>query len=86
MRTTVTLDSDVAERIRQEMRRSGRNFKAVVNALLRLGLNGPGAPRKSPRFEVKSFDLRLMPGIDPDRINQIVDEPQAAEQSTKRRP
>jgi hypothetical protein len=86
MRTTLTLDRDVAERIKQEMRRTGRGLKAVVNDVLRRGFGAAGRPRKAPPFEVKTFDLRLKPGIDPDRANQLVDELQVAEQITKYRP
>lgn len=74
MRTTLTLDADVAARVRAEMRRSGRGLKAVVNEALRNGLGigrGKGRPRA---FEVRDFDLHLRPGIDPDRINQLLDE------------
>ena len=85
MRTTLTLDRDVAERIRQEMRRTGRGLKAIVNEALRQGLGGGARPRKGTRFEVKTFDLELRPGVDPDRMNQLVDELQVAEQLTKYR-
>jgi hypothetical protein len=74
MRTTLTLDADVAARVRAEMRRSGRGLKAVVNEALRNGLGiGRGKGRRRA-FEVREFDLRLHPGIDPDRINQLLDE------------
>ena len=43
---------------------------------------GLKAFRKAPQFEVQTFDLRLKPGIDPDRANQLVDELQVAEQLT----
>ena len=58
MRTTLTLDSDVAKlllRVRQSRRAS---LKAVVNEALRYGLlrmNSPEAPRR--RFETKSASL-----------------------------
>jgi len=38
MRTTLTLDPDVAERLRQRVRRTGQGLKTVVNEALRLGL------------------------------------------------
>ncbi len=37
MRTTLTLDDDIAAKLKAEARRSGRSFKAAVNDLLRLG-------------------------------------------------
>ena len=58
MRTTLTLERDVAERLSQEMRRTGRGLKAIVNEALRLGLRELGAP-PPPRkpFVTKSVSL-----------------------------
>ena len=86
MRTTLTLERDVAERLRQEMRRTGRGLKAIVNEALRLGLGGAGRSVRAARFTVKSRDLGLRPGFDPDRMNQLVDELQVAETKKKYRP
>ena len=86
MRTTLTLERDVAERLRQEMRRTGRGLKAIVNEALRLGLGGAGRPVRAARFTVKARDLGLRPGIDPDRMNQLVDDLQVAETRKKYRP
>ena len=74
MRTTLTLEPDVADRLRQEMRRSGRGMKAVVNEALRLGLGLSSKAVKPPAFEVEATDLGLRPGLDPHRMNQLVDE------------
>src|SRR6266545_3257371 len=38
VRTTLTLERDVAERVRAEVRRTGKGMKSVVNEALRLGL------------------------------------------------
>jgi hypothetical protein len=86
MRTTLTLDPDVAERLRKEMRRTGRGLKALVNEALRVGLGGAGRPSHAARFTVKARDLGLRPGLDPDRINQLVDELEVAETRKKYRP
>ena len=83
MRTTLTLERDVAERLRQEMRRTGRGLKAIVNEALRLGLGGAGRPARAERFTVKARDLGLRPGFDPDRMNQLVDELDADETARK---
>ena len=86
MRTTLTLERDVAERLRQEMRRTGRGLKAIVNEALRSGLGGASRPQRTARFTVKARDLGLRPGIDPDRMNQLVDDLQVAETRKKYRP
>jgi len=74
MRTTLTLEPDVAERLEQEMSRSGDGMKAVVNRALRIGLGMTDKPVEPPLFEVKAHDLEVRPGIDLDRMNQLVDE------------
>ncbi len=79
MRTTLTLDADVSERLRQEVRRTGKGLKAVVNDALRRGLGGGAKPARRPRFEVRPHAFGVRPGVDLDRMNQLVDELEAAE-------
>lgn len=43
MRTTLTLDDDLAMMLRQEAEASGRPFRDVVNEALRRGLEAPAA-------------------------------------------
>jgi len=74
MRTTLTLDPDVAERLASETRRTGKSLKALVNDAIRLGLGLTGKPPKSPRFKVEPHAFGLRAGIDPDRLNQLIDE------------
>lgn len=83
VRTTLTLEPDVARRIEQEVKRSGRGLKAVVNDALRKGLGLAGARAKPPRFEVEPHSFGLKPGVDPDRINQLLDELEADESARK---
>ena len=58
MRTTLTLDKDVAVLLKQEMRKSGRPLKQVVNDTLRAGFT---AAKQTPpkRFVVKAKNLGL---------------------------
>jgi hypothetical protein len=74
MRTTLTLDRDVAERLENEMRRSGRGLKAVVNDVLRRGLSMSGRATRRARFKVEPHAFGIKPGFDLDRMNQLVDE------------
>jgi hypothetical protein len=57
VRTTLTLDDDVAKLLDKEIRRSGDSFKRVVNHFLRLGLTVKPAPRKT--FKVTPINLGL---------------------------
>jgi len=83
VRTTLTLEPDVAQRIQQRMRRSGKGLKAVVNEALRLGLGLTGKPVRPPSFKVRPHAFGFKPGIDQDRMNQLVDELEAVEVSGK---
>jgi hypothetical protein len=60
MRTTLSLDDDVARLLNKEVRRSGDSFKAVVNRFLRLGLMASKRPVRKP-FRVKPWNLGLPP-------------------------
>lgn len=83
MRTTLTLDRDVAEGLEKEMRRTGRGLKATVNEALRRGLRLAGKSPRPPRFEVQPHAFGVRPGIDLDRMNQLADELEAAEAARK---
>jgi len=83
VRTTLTLEPDVAARLRQELRRSGKGLKVLVNEALRLGLGLSGKPVRPPRFEVRPHAFGFKPGVDLDRMNQLVDELDADETARK---
>lgn len=86
MRTTLTLEPDVAQRVRQEARRTGKRMKAVVNEALRLGLGIAQKPVRPARFKVRPHEFGFRPGIDLDRMNQLVDELEAGEVARKLNP
>jgi metal-responsive CopG/Arc/MetJ family transcriptional regulator len=74
VRTTLTLDDDLARELHERARRTGRPFKEVVNDAIRAGLRGARSRRKQPRFVVQPFSGGYLPGIDPERLNQRLDE------------
>lgn len=76
MRTTLTLDPDVAERIRQETASGKVSLKEVVNRGLRAGLNLGGAAPPTP-FRVEAHASGYKPGVDALRLNQLADELEA---------
>jgi hypothetical protein len=59
MRTTLTLDPDVAARLIQEAKRRDGRFKETVNDILRAGLDARERSRAPGRrrFTVQPFDL-----------------------------
>jgi len=85
VRTTLTLDRDVAEAIGKEMRRTGRGLKSTINDAIRRGLQMAGKPPKPARFEVRPHAFGARPGIDLDRINQLADELEAEDTGRKLR-
>ena len=74
MRTTVTLEKDVAQQLRDAMHRSRRSFKDTLNTALRSGLTGNRAQAKATRFVVKARPMGLRAGIDPTSFNKLADE------------
>lgn len=74
MRTTLTLDDDVAAKLTGEARRSGRSFKEVVNTYLRLGLNARRAAPPRERFEVRARPLDPEPGFSFDNVEALLDQ------------
>lgn len=73
MRTTLTLDEDVADALRQQMRLEDKTFKQVVNEALRKGLLTPDTSQRPP-YRVRPFHSGYVPGIDPLRLRQLDDE------------
>ena len=85
MRTTLTLDDDVAAILKKRARQLGVSFKEMVNAAIRAGLGeaSRSASKPPPRTEPHSFGLR--PGIDMDKLGQLVDELEVEELADKQR-
>jgi hypothetical protein len=73
-RTTLTLDDDVASKLREAMRRSGQSFKETVNSLLRRALVTQEREIDLPRFRVQPRAMGLRPGLDHDRISSLIED------------
>ena len=75
MRTTVTLEPDVAARLKELAHRRRASFKATLNDVLRQGLTSQAGTRESPeRYVVETHAGGFRPGIDPDKLNQLLDD------------
>lgn len=70
MRTTLTLDDDVATLLKKEARKSGEPFKQVVNDTLRRGLTAGRQPAQKP-FKVKPINLGLP--RDFDKVEDLIE-------------
>ena len=78
VRTTVTLDPDLAEKLRSLARQRGVSFKEALNTALRRGLTG-GAPSSKRPYRLASRPLGLRPGIDIDHALRLAGELEDAE-------
>jgi hypothetical protein len=79
MRTTVTLDPDVEQLLRDAMQRRRLSFKEALNQAIRLGLSRATEPGdKELPFVVRARGMGLRAGIDAGRLNQMADELEAA--------
>ncbi len=75
MRTTLTLDDDVATKLKAEVRQSGRSFKQVVNDLLRLALTARRESKPPKPFKVQTRPLGpLRPGLNLDKISELIEQ------------
>ena len=73
MRTTLTIDDDIAARIEEQRRRDGQSLKQVINRLLREGLRHDQRPPGARKYRTKTHKLHMRPGFDAARLNQMVD-------------
>jgi hypothetical protein len=75
MRTTLTLDEDIAARLKAEARRSGRPFKTVVNEYLRAALAQRRAIKALAPFRVEPRSMGgPLPGLSYDNVGALLEE------------
>jgi len=70
MRTTLSIDDEVAGLLKKDMRESGNSLKETVNRLLLRGLTAPPSQRKP--FKVHARRLGLPPGLSYDNIEELI--------------
>lgn len=74
MRTTVTLDDDVAGRIKALAHRRRASFKATLNDVLRRGLSAQERAGEIPPFVVEPHAGGFRPGVDEGKLNKLLDD------------
>jgi hypothetical protein len=72
MRTTLTLDPDVAAKARKGAAKMGKPFKEVVNAALRIGLDHVLKPAAAKPYQTKGRPLGLRRGLSYDNIGELL--------------
>jgi plasmid stability protein len=75
VRTTLTLDDDVAAKLAARARKTGESFRAVVNDALRRGLATTGPRPERRPFQVRVRDLgAVRPGLQFDDIAGLLEQ------------
>ena len=80
MRTTVTIDDDVAAKLQAEMRRQqSRNFKQILNDVLRRGLLVRRELAASKPFRVRARRMGKMQRLNYDNVGEMLEYLEGAE-------
>ncbi len=80
MRTTLTLEDQLAKALKKEAFRTNRSFKEVVNTTLRAGLAAARGSVEPRGFRIEPVSLGgVRPGIDLDRTLALADALEDAE-------
>lgn len=74
MRTTLTLDDDVADFIDEKSRAQNKSFNQVVNETIRLGMGQTAESVDTHEFRVKPNSSGFVEGVDTVRLNQVLDD------------
>ena len=79
MRTTLTLDDDLAQKLKELAAKRKIPFRTVLNEALRRGLTSQERTSTPKPFRVLPFRGAFRPGVDPLKLNQLSDEIEAQE-------
>ena len=80
MRTTVTIDDDVATKLQAEMRRQqSRSFKQILNDVLRRGLLVRRELAVSTPFRLHPRQMGKMQGLSYDNVGELLEDLEGAE-------
>jgi hypothetical protein len=74
MRTTLTLEQDLAKKLKDLAHRRGQTFKQTLNEVVRRGLMAQADLPMAPRYTVEPHRGGFRPGIDRGKLNQLVDQ------------
>ncbi|MBA2737192.1 MAG: hypothetical protein H0U50_10465 [Pyrinomonadaceae bacterium] len=75
MRTTLTIEEDVAAKLQKKLKKSiGKTFKDVVNETLRLGLLAEIELKETEKFQVRSRALGVNKGLNYDNIGELIEQ------------
>lgn len=74
MRTTVTIEPYLGQKIKERMRKTGCSFKEAVNHFLLLGVKAAQQHQGERKpFKVKPFLLGMYPYLNYDDISELIE-------------
>ncbi len=73
IRTTLSLDEDVIERVKQTSRSRGASFRDTLNDLLRLALLQQETRPQPRKFEVHPVHLGFRAGLNYDDVESLLE-------------
>jgi hypothetical protein len=73
IRTTVTLDEDVVDRLKQEARSKGIPFRQALNDTLRSGLLVSRKSPEAPVFRIVPKHMGTRPGLNYDNVSALLE-------------
>jgi hypothetical protein len=73
IRTTVTLDDDVAARVKRESQSRGASFRDTLNDLLRAALLDAGNKPRRRTLSIKPSHMGHKPGLNYDSIESLLE-------------
>lgn len=80
MRTTLTIDEDIALKLKIEMQNQGnKSFKEIINETLRRGLIAKKEVAKSIPFELKTYRLETNKNVNFDNIGELLEQIEGAD-------
>lgn len=71
MRTTLTLDEDLAKSLQARSRTTGRSFKDVVNEALRAGLRTVAESEAGEPIRIRTFKAGVRSGVNLDQALRV---------------
>ena len=73
IRTTVTLDEDVLQRVKEESRSRGASFRETLNDLLRTALVSRHIQQPTATFKVRPFQMGFRPDLNYDDVGALIE-------------
>jgi hypothetical protein len=74
MRTTVTLEPDVARLLSERARQTRKSFKETLNAAVRSSLGRETDSSENREFTIEARPMQLKAGVDAGRLNSLLDD------------